>query len=103
MGASGRRAGQGRVGTVVNGKWHIDERIGSGGMATVYAATHRKALRTFATALRFRARVKRLYWYQWRGTADTNPAVTWDTGLVDSSGAARPAYRVALQQRFKRR
>lgn len=39
--ASGRRASQGRVGTVVNGKWHIDERIGSGGMATVYAATHR--------------------------------------------------------------
>ncbi len=37
----GRRASQGRVGTVVNGKWHIDERIGSGGMATVYAATHR--------------------------------------------------------------
>jgi serine/threonine protein kinase len=30
-----------RVGTVVNGKWHIDARIGSGGMATVYAATHR--------------------------------------------------------------
>ena len=43
-GASGRRAGPAwtaRVGTVVNGKWHIDERIGSGGMATVYAATHR--------------------------------------------------------------
>jgi serine/threonine protein kinase len=30
-----------RVGTVINGKWHIDARIGSGGMATVYAATHR--------------------------------------------------------------
>jgi serine/threonine-protein kinase len=33
----GRRAG--RVGTVINGKWRIDARIGSGGMATVYAAT----------------------------------------------------------------
>ena len=43
--ASGRRAGQGRVGTVVNGKWTIDERIGSGGMATVYAATHRNGHR----------------------------------------------------------
>jgi serine/threonine protein kinase len=38
-GASPARTG--RVGTVVNGKWHIDGRIGSGGMATVYAATHR--------------------------------------------------------------
>ena len=35
------RAWTGRVGSVVNGKWHIDARIGSGGMATVYAATHR--------------------------------------------------------------
>jgi serine/threonine protein kinase len=42
--ASGRRASPAwaaRVGTVINGKWHIDARIGSGGMATVYAATHR--------------------------------------------------------------
>jgi serine/threonine-protein kinase len=30
---------------VVNGKWHIDARIGSGGMATVYAATHRNGHR----------------------------------------------------------
>jgi serine/threonine protein kinase len=43
--ASGRRANEGRVGTVVNGKWHIDARIGSGGMATVYAATHRNGHR----------------------------------------------------------
>jgi serine/threonine protein kinase len=46
--ASGRRAGPAgtaRVGTVVNGKWHIDERLGSGGMATVYAATHRNGHR----------------------------------------------------------
>ena len=43
--ASGRRANQGRVGTVVNGKWTIDARIGSGGMATVYAATHRNGHR----------------------------------------------------------
>ena len=34
-----------RVGTVVNGKWHIDARLGSGGMATVYAATHRNGHR----------------------------------------------------------
>ena len=43
--APGRRPSQGRVGTVVNGKWHIDARIGSGGMATVYAATHRNGHR----------------------------------------------------------
>jgi len=30
---------------VVNGKWHIDARLGSGGMATVYAATHRNGHR----------------------------------------------------------
>jgi eukaryotic-like serine/threonine-protein kinase len=37
---SGGRA-QGRIGSVINGKWQIDARIGAGGMATVYAATHR--------------------------------------------------------------
>ena len=36
---------QGRVGTVINGKWQVDARIGSGGMATVYAATHRNGSR----------------------------------------------------------
>ncbi len=35
----------GRVGTVINGTWQIDARIGAGGMATVYAATHRNGLR----------------------------------------------------------
>ncbi|HEY8073458.1 MAG TPA: serine/threonine-protein kinase, partial [Labilithrix sp.] len=35
----------GRVGTVIKGKWHVDARIGSGGMATVYAATHRNGHR----------------------------------------------------------
>ncbi len=43
--ASGRRPNQGRVGTVVIRKWTIDARIGSGGMATVYAATHRNGHR----------------------------------------------------------
>ena len=31
----------GRVGTVIKRKWQVDARIGAGGMATVYAATHR--------------------------------------------------------------
>jgi serine/threonine-protein kinase len=30
---------------MIGGKWKIDERIGSGGMATVYAATHRNGMR----------------------------------------------------------
>jgi serine/threonine-protein kinase len=36
---------RGRVGSVINGKWQVDARIGSGGMATVYAATHRNGHR----------------------------------------------------------
>jgi len=43
--APGRKPTQGRVGTVLNGKWHVDAQIGSGGMATVYAATHRNGIR----------------------------------------------------------
>ena len=31
----------GRVGSVIKGKWQVDARIGAGGMATVYSATHR--------------------------------------------------------------
>lgn len=43
--SAGRRPQRGRVGTVLSGKWTIDARIGSGGMATVYAATHRNGHR----------------------------------------------------------
>ncbi|HVJ89570.1 MAG TPA: serine/threonine-protein kinase, partial [Labilithrix sp.] len=35
----------GRVGSVINGKWQIDARVGAGGMAAVYAATHRNGSR----------------------------------------------------------
>src|SRR6187399_2955446 len=34
-----------RVGSVINGKWTIDQLIGVGGMASVYAATHRNSKR----------------------------------------------------------
>jgi eukaryotic-like serine/threonine-protein kinase len=34
-----------RVGTTINDKWHVDAVLGVGGMATVYAATHRNRKR----------------------------------------------------------
>ncbi len=34
-----------RVGTVVRNKWHVDALLGTGGMAAVYAATHRNGNR----------------------------------------------------------
>ncbi|MEA2296285.1 MAG: hypothetical protein QOE86_3924 [Solirubrobacteraceae bacterium] len=55
----------------------------------------------FRAATRFRSRVDRLYWWQWRG--DPRPRRTrWDSGLVDASGKPRPAYRSALAWRFRR-
>src|SRR5271170_4084916 len=35
----------GRVGQVLNGKWRLDVLLGVGGMAAVYAATHRNGSR----------------------------------------------------------
>jgi serine/threonine-protein kinase len=34
-----------RIGAVINGKWHVDRLLGQGGMAEVYAATHRNGKR----------------------------------------------------------
>ena len=34
-----------RVGVMLRGKWHLDDVIGVGGMASVYAATHRNKKR----------------------------------------------------------
>lgn len=39
------RRAQARVGTTLRGKWHIDSLLGVGGMASVYAATHRNGTR----------------------------------------------------------
>jgi serine/threonine-protein kinase len=41
----GRRRAQGRIGSVIKDKWRIDARLGAGGMATVYSATHRNGNR----------------------------------------------------------
>jgi hypothetical protein len=51
-----------------------------------------KALRrTFALAKRFRARVKRLYIYNWNGSSKR---ARFDAGLVNPNGTPRPGYRV---------
>src|SRR5580658_4993341 len=36
---------QSRVGSTLRGKWHLDALLGVGGMAAVYAATHRNGRR----------------------------------------------------------
>jgi serine/threonine-protein kinase len=36
---------EGRVGTTLRGKWHLDSLLGVGGMSAVYAATHRNGMR----------------------------------------------------------
>jgi hypothetical protein len=40
-----QHAAQARVGTTLRGKWRLDRLLGVGGMAAVYAATHRNASR----------------------------------------------------------
>src|ERR1700753_2882309 len=36
---------QARVGTLLSGRWRLDKLVGVGGMAAVYAATHRNTKR----------------------------------------------------------
>ena len=68
---------------------------------------HDLARQSAATALVFRQaiaakrRVKRLYWYEWDGPSD--PSSVWDSGLLDSAGRTRPAYRIAVRERFRTR
>lgn len=54
----------------------------------------------FDQARMYRSRVQRVYWYEWRGAA--LPAERWDSGLLNPDGTPRPAYDVALKERFKR-
>jgi hypothetical protein len=56
----------------------------------------------FRAATRFRKRVDRLYWWQWRGT-ERPRRERWDSGLLDWHGRPRPAYEAALAARFARR
>ena len=41
-------AAQGRIGQTLGGKWRLDELLGVGGMAAVYAATHKNNLKNVA-------------------------------------------------------
>ncbi len=61
----------------------------------------RAARFAFRQALRFRSRVDRMYWWEWKGQRRPRRA-HWDTGLINANGTVRPAYRVALRQRFLR-
>ena len=45
------RRGEDRIGSTLKSKWHIDELLGVGGMASVYAATHRNAKRVAVKVL----------------------------------------------------
>ncbi|WP_394841696.1 protein kinase [Pendulispora brunnea] len=44
-GWAGESRARARLGTTLNGKWHLDALLGYGGMAVVYAATHRNGKR----------------------------------------------------------
>ena len=54
----------------------------------------------FRQAIAARARVQRLYWYEWDGSPD--PLAQWDSGLIAADGTARPAYAIALRERFRK-
>jgi hypothetical protein len=62
----------------------------------------RAARFAFRQALKFRSRVDRMYWWEWLGQKHPRRA-HWDTGLLSTSGKVRPAYKVALRERFRRR
>jgi hypothetical protein len=58
----------------------------------------------FGEATKFKSRVARLYWWQWRGFPRKHPkGVFWDSGLTDAKGKPRPAYKTALHLRFRKR
>jgi hypothetical protein len=55
----------------------------------------------FGQAMKWRSRVQRLYWWQWRGSKRPYPkGVYWDSGLMYSSGHPRPAYKAVKYWRF---
>src|SRR5262245_18191268 len=51
MSTDQRTFAQARVGTTIKGKWTLDRLVGVGGMAVVYAATHRNRTRAAVKVL----------------------------------------------------
>jgi hypothetical protein len=50
----------------------------------------------FKQAIKYRSRIDRVYLYHWFGAGVTN---RWDSGVLDTGGQPRPAYRVLLKYR----
>ncbi|MEN0015533.1 MAG: glycosyl hydrolase [Solirubrobacteraceae bacterium] len=49
---------------------------------------------TFQVAKKHSARVKRWYFYQWRGPS--SPLATWDSGVLNPDGTTRPGYQALV-------
>src|SRR5262245_21617091 len=90
---TGDNPGLARVGTMLKGKWRIDAVLGSGGMAIVYAATHRNGHRAAIKILaphaamdeRHRARFLREAYLANKVGHDAVPAVMDDDVAEDGS------------------
>ena len=55
-----------------------------------------KAIQTiFTTAKKHQSRVKRWYFYQWRGGSNSakNAKARWDSGVLNANGTERAGYR----------
>jgi hypothetical protein len=48
----------------------------------------------FKTAKKHQSRIKRWYFYQWRG--DVNPETRWDSGVLNADGSERAGYRALV-------
>ena len=53
-----KRSAESRVGLLLRDKWRVDQLLGLGGMAAVYAATHRNGKRAAIKILHAEARTR---------------------------------------------
>jgi hypothetical protein len=58
-----------------------------------------RAAWVFRPARQFRSRVRRLYWYEFRGP--DLPDGGWDSGLLAGDGSRRPVFDAVLRERFR--
>ena len=88
-----RRLLQGREGRGVADRDRRDRQVRAAerrhAVPVARAAPNRATKRMFALAKQYRARIKRLYIYNWRQPAVDN---RFDAGLLRADGTARPAY-----------